>query len=74
MLFTIAGISFKPDNNFWNNIIDNAHKNVARVSQTEFIEKIAAISPTIEVLGKYISNHEKIKVRCCSCYCRGVDR
>lgn len=67
MLFTIAGISFKPDNNFWNNIIDNAHKKVARVSQTEFIEKIAAISPTIEVLGKYISNHEKIKVRCCSC-------
>lgn len=67
ILFEIAGISFEPNDDFWNNIIDNAHKNVTRISQTEFVETLASISPTIEIIGKYISNHEKIEVKCSSC-------
>lgn len=36
-------------------------------TQSEFINKIRGINPNIEVLGNYISSHEKISVRCKKC-------
>lgn len=67
ILFGIAGISFQPTEDFWNNVIDHAHKNTSRIAHSEFVETISTISPTIEIIGKYRSNREKLEVKCTSC-------
>jgi len=43
-----------------------AHANF-RKSQNEFVERLRAINPNIEVMGSYSSRHSKITVRCAVC-------
>jgi Zn finger protein HypA/HybF involved in hydrogenase expression len=39
----------------------------AKDSQEVFIAKVAAVSPTIEVLGEYVNSSTKVLVKCLSC-------
>lgn len=67
ILFGIANIVLQPTEDFWNNVINHAHKNTSRITHSEFVKTISTISPTIEIIGKYRSNREKLEVKCISC-------
>lgn len=45
---------------------DGYHSKIA-LNTTQFKEKLAVLSPNIEVLGKYVNNKVKIKVKCTIC-------
>ena len=66
-LLLTANISFVPTENFWNQVIDEAHKNVSRITHNEFLNLISVVSPSIEAIETYKSNSEKLKVKCRVC-------
>lgn len=66
-LFSYAGITPLITENYWNDIIDQAHKGFAKMSHEEFVQALKTISPSIEILGQYHNAKGKIRVRCKTC-------
>lgn len=68
-------------NNIWNPIANNLIRGIShcpqcsktkrmlssRISQGEFIKRVIEINPTIEILGLYETNKNRIKCRCTQC-------
>ena len=66
-LYSDAGISMEVTDDFWDSIIDSAHKGTARISHEEFEAKVTSISPSIKILGTYRSSKEPVSVQCRKC-------
>lgn len=66
-LFSILGIKPAIDEDYWNDVIDQAHKGMAKTTHEEFVKVMKTISPSIEVNGVYHNSKEKIRVTCRKC-------
>lgn len=66
-LLEIIDETFSPSEEFWNEIIESAHKGSSRLSHEEFVEAIAEITPTIEITGRYTANKTRISAKCTIC-------
>lgn len=66
-LLKIIDETFSPSEEFWNEIIESAHKGSSRLSHEEFVEVIGKITPSIEVTGHYTANKARIPVKCTAC-------
>lgn len=66
-LYNDVGITTEVSDEFWNSIIDSAHKGTARISHEEFVARLASISPTIKIVGKYRSARDSLSVQCTRC-------
>ena len=66
-LLKIIEETFSPSEEFWDEIIENAHKGASRYSHEEFVEAVGKITPTIKVVGRYTANKAPIFVRCTVC-------
>ena len=66
-LLEIIDETFSPSEEFWNEIIESAHKGSSRLSHEEFVEVVAEITPTIEITGRYTANKARISAKCTIC-------
>lgn len=66
-LLEIIDETFSPSEEFWNEIIESAHKGSSRLSHEEFVEAVAEITPTIEITGRYTANKARISAKCTIC-------
>lgn len=66
-LLEIIDETFSPSEEFWNEIIESAHKGSSRLSHEEFVVAIAEITPTIEITGRYTANKARISAKCTIC-------
>ena len=66
-LLEIIDETFTPSEQFWNKIIESAHKGSSRLSHEEFVDAIAEITPTIKITGHYTANKARISAKCTIC-------
>lgn len=66
-LLEIIDETFSPSEEFWDDIIESAHKGSSRISHEEFVEAIGEITPTIEITSRYTANKAKITAKCTIC-------
>lgn len=66
-LLKIIDETFSPSEEFWNEIIESAHKGSSRLSHEEFVKVIGKITPSIEITGHYTANKARIPVKCRAC-------
>lgn len=66
-LFTECGISTRFSNTEWNNLEDLAYKNSKALTHEDFVARLFAIRPDIEVIGKYENANRRISVKCRNC-------
>ena len=66
-LIKLCGLDYELTEDFWDDVINEAHKGCSRISHDDFVESISSISPQIEILGKYKNLKEKIDVKCKEC-------
>ena len=59
--------TFLPSEEFWDEIIECAHKGASRYSHEDFVKIIDEITPTIKIIGRYTANKTKISVKCTMC-------
>ena len=66
-ILKIIDKNFSPLEEFWDEVIENAHKGASRLSHEEFVKTIGAITPTIRIIGRYTANKAPISVKCTVC-------
>ena len=66
-LLEIIDETFSPSEQFWNEIIESAHKGSSRLSHEEFVDAIAEITPIIKITGHYTANKARISAKCTIC-------
>ena len=54
-------------NKEWSILEDNAYQNSKSLTHKDFVERLSAIRPDIEVVGKYENANRRIAVRCKNC-------
>ncbi len=66
-LLQIIDETFLPFEEFWDEVIESAHKGASRLSHEDFVEAIGEITPTIKVTGHYTANKAPVSVKCTVC-------
>ena len=66
-LLRIIDGTFSPTEEFWDEVIERAHKGASRYTHDEFVKMIGDITPTIKITSRYTANKASISVRCTVC-------
>lgn len=66
-ILKITDKKFSPIEEFWDEVIESAHKGASRLSHEEFVKTMGTINPTIRIIGRYTANKAPISVKCTVC-------